>query len=187
MKLKQLFLAATISIASISSGFAQTTEVLGSGSLSWGANVSKSGITAGVDNIFTFQSASASPASFDFQVYSYSNVTGLTATLKNLDLVTNNTVALPFISGSATEWDMENLNGQFTLNPGTHYSLEVAGTFTPWSGASSGTYNVAVAGIAYNPAIAAVPEPETLAMLLAGLGLIGFITRRRQGSQAALS
>ena len=28
--------------------------------------------------------------------------------------------------------------------------------------------------------VAAVPEPETYAMLLAGLGLIGFSARRRQ-------
>jgi len=28
--------------------------------------------------------------------------------------------------------------------------------------------------------VAAVPEPETYAMLLTGLGLIGFIARRRQ-------
>lgn len=35
--------------------------------------------------------------------------------------------------------------------------------------------------------ITAVPEPETYAMFLAGLGMIGFIARRRRASQAAYS
>lgn len=33
----------------------------------------------------------------------------------------------------------------------------------------------------YRAFISAVPEPETYAMLLAGLGLLGFLARRRQG------
>jgi hypothetical protein len=35
------------------------------------------------------------------------------------------------------------------------------------------------------PAVNAVPEPETYAMLLAGLGLMGFVARRRQRNLAA--
>ena len=33
--------------------------------------------------------------------------------------------------------------------------------------------------------VASIPEPETYAMLLAGLGLLGFMTRRKSGRQAA--
>lgn len=33
--------------------------------------------------------------------------------------------------------------------------------------------------------VSAVPEPETYAMLLAGLGLLGFMTRRKSGKKAA--
>jgi hypothetical protein len=34
----------------------------------------------------------------------------------------------------------------------------------------------------FSMAVASIPEPETYAMLLAGLGLLGFVTRRRQNS-----
>ena len=34
------------------------------------------------------------------------------------------------------------------------------------------------------PSVAAVPEPETYAMLLAGLGLLGFASRRRNQKHA---
>ncbi|MEG1118645.1 MAG: FxDxF family PEP-CTERM protein, partial [Janthinobacterium sp.] len=33
--------------------------------------------------------------------------------------------------------------------------------------------------------VSAVPEPETYAMLLAGLGLVGFMARRRKNKSAA--
>ncbi|MCZ8077133.1 MAG: FxDxF family PEP-CTERM protein, partial [Paucibacter sp.] len=32
--------------------------------------------------------------------------------------------------------------------------------------------------------ISAVPEPQTYALLLGGLGLVGFVARRRKGQQA---
>lgn len=54
-----------------------------------------------------------------------------------------------------------------TLAPGT-YHIDFNGTTTEGGG---GFYSVA---------IAAVPEPETYAMLLVGLGLIGFAARRRK-------
>ena len=66
---------------------------------------------------------------------------------------------------------------------GTTSSLSFSG------GAAPGSYTLSVAGYkvnlarsgsyAGNIAIAPVPEPETYAMLLAGLGLLGFSARRR--------
>ncbi|WP_341677730.1 FxDxF family PEP-CTERM protein [Niveibacterium sp. SC-1] len=59
-----------------------------------------------------------------------------------------------------------------------------------FSGLSSGLYNFAVAGlsnaggggVALTAYATAVPEPESYAMLLAGLGMLMLIVRRRSGS-----
>lgn len=68
------------------------------------------------------------------------------------------------------------------LTAGTTYQLNVAGTTSNAGGPlGSGGYNVAFIG---SP-VAAVPEPETFAMLLAGLGLVGFATRRRERKVAS--
>jgi hypothetical protein len=45
---------------------------------------------------------------------------------------------------------------------------------------SDADYDDLVVGIKFTPAVAAVPEPGTYALLLAGLGAIGFTVRRRQ-------
>ncbi len=53
--------------------------------------------------------------------------------------------------------------------PGGSYHLDAAGTA---NGLAGGNYTLSIA--------AAVPEPESYALLLAGLGLVGFAARRRQ-------
>jgi hypothetical protein len=63
----------------------------------------------------------------------------------------------------------DNTTAAFTLPTAGQYHLDISGTFGP--NASAGQYSVA---------IAAVPEPETYAMLLAGLGAMGFVARRRR-------
>ncbi|KAB2325696.1 PEP-CTERM sorting domain-containing protein [Betaproteobacteria bacterium SCN1] len=86
--------------------------------------------------------------------------------------------------GSAFDADLDGIaTGTFTLGPGD-YSVFVGGV----------NY-VAQIGALINPnyglsatlavAAAPVPEPETWAMLLAGLGLVGFSARRRMRGVAA--
>jgi len=82
----------------------------------------------------------------------------------------------------------------FTLYSGIGTSGAVVGTaFSPFAGNlffapatfGAGTYTVAISGVGasqfdgYFATTAAVPEPETYALFFAGLGAVGFLTRRR--------
>lgn len=60
------------------------------------------------------------------------------------------------------------------LDPGA-YNLVVTGANSLDPASFSGTLTVAGAG-----AVAAVPEPETYALMLAGLGAVGFVAARRR-------
>ena len=79
------------------------------------------------------------------------------------------------IPSALTSFDTKVVYG-YTFNnltAGTQYSLTVSGTHAENIGTDY-TFNIAAQNVA------AVPEPETYAMLLAGLGLIGSIVRRRK-------
>lgn len=79
--------------------------------------------------------------------------------------------------GSAFDSDLNgSASGTFLLGPGT-YSVFVGGN----DFANYGSTNKF--GLDATLAVAAVPEPESYAMLLAGLGLIGAIARRRKGNR----
>lgn len=45
-----------------------------------------------------------------------------------------------------------------------------------------GRTDTALTNVSYNFAVTAVPEPETYAMMIAGLGLVGFAARRRKNA-----
>ena len=64
--------------------------------------------------------------------------------------------------------------GPTSIGAGNH-TLEILGSATGPGGFTYGAYS-------YTPQVltAPVPEPETYAMLLAGLGAVGFMSRRRQ-------
>jgi hypothetical protein len=61
-----------------------------------------------------------------------------------------------------------------SILPAGMYQLKVSGTGITGASASYGGNIVAT------PVAAPIPEPETYAMLLAGLGVVGFVARRRK-------
>lgn len=81
----------------------------------------------------------------------------------NTHLYGNNLFAT-FTGNNVTTW-------LGTLGAG-QYHIDISGDFGP--DAFGGQYSVALRAIP-----AAVPEPQTLALMLAGLGVMGFMSRRR--------
>ncbi|MBP6899127.1 MAG: PEP-CTERM sorting domain-containing protein [Burkholderiaceae bacterium] len=71
-----------------------------------------------------------------------------------------------------------------SFGSGEYISTQTPGAFTPGSyffevtGAGAGTSGGRFAYTA--SAVSAVPEPETYALLFAGLGVVGFVARRRR-------
>jgi opacity protein-like surface antigen len=115
-------------------------------------------------------------------------VTGLTANFSDLKLTffdANNTlIGTAKSENIGVKSGATNLKATFSdskvawnLGAGTTYKFVVSGT-SKVAGSS-----LAVNGL-YFSNIAAVPEPETYAMLLAGLGLMGAIAKRRKAKQA---
>lgn len=76
-------------------------------------------------------------------------------------------------AGSPSGNDWMNYKGQVALNGATELIFSAIGTSNSYGGSLD------------NVVVTAVPEPETYAMLLAGLGLIGTIALRRKASSAA--
>lgn len=75
----------------------------------------------------------------------------------------------PFGFGPVATFSGNNTTVSFALVSGGNYHFDISGQFGP--NATGGQYSLSV-GL--------IPEPETYAMLLAGLGLMGFVARRRQ-------
>lgn len=134
------------------------------------------------------------PYTFTSSMTGVLNVTGTPITLSttgshdfvNLPAGANNTYDI----GTVTDTFSHSYSGPLLAalyGPGS-ITVNVDGSVTPNFGGpanvdfySEGTID-AYAKITYNYTTAPVPEPETYAMLLAGLGLLGFIARKRKAS-----
>lgn len=93
-----------------------------------------------------------------------------------------------FYDASNTLWGTTTLLGSATFSgPATSAaSTAIAMGSGPYSVTTLYTLTTTAGSGASNATISmAIPEPETYAMLLAGLGLMGFIARRRQRNAAA--
>jgi hypothetical protein len=84
--------------------------------------------------------------------------------------------------GGDTTITLEGATATLQLQPAEFFEIEIGDAFGTTAGASNWT--LAVAGLSAGDRItitAAVPEPETWAMLAAGLALLGAATRKTRG------
>lgn len=160
MKLKLIAAAAVLAVSG--SAFA-----VGPGSL------------GAIDNMPTFIGNTVGTGIFQ-DIYTFSIVNpgaiGGSVTASNFFNYNILGLAVSLVDSSLTQVGFDNTPVNFTfsgLSAGT-YALNVIGFA---SGTSGGVY-----GGSFVVATAPVPEPETYALMLAGLGVVGFMASRRRQS-----
>jgi PEP-CTERM motif len=183
--MKKTLLAALV-FATATSAFAQTSggssTVIGNSpqTLTFSDNAGFFGDVLGADNKgatfadrFTFTIDGTTNMSLDAIISSISHtsdtgldITGLALYGSNDTLVSNGTMMK---NGTMDVWTLSTNN----LAAGNYY-LQVSGSMVSDTAGSFG-------GAAM---LAPVPEPETYGMMLGGLGVLGFLARRRKAKQA---
>lgn len=108
-------------------------------------------------------SGSANTYSLKVGGINVTEITGLTVEVWNDTHASGNTLYASFSDNNATKVIGDIAAGQ--------YHLDISGNLE--NSANIGQYSVALQALP-------IPEPETYAMLLAGLGLVSFYTRRRK-------
>lgn len=168
MKIKSLIATAVIAVTGITSSFAATTlspsasfasTVAGDFTDTWTFNLGSASTVA----------ASISNVAVSFGSFAYGGITGFAALLNGVSLF--NLASFTSNSGPVSATTQVLTGGSHV--PAGLFTLNVSGN--AGAGASYGGSIGAVP-------VSAVPEPETFAMLLAGLGLMGAIARRRNKS-----
>lgn len=129
-------------------------------------------------DIFTFTlpangGSGYSVTNFPLPRFGVNTVLATLSLFSNTDGILNNGDDT-FLSSSTTPGG-NSLALAWNAAPAGKYYIKVAGNAT---GMNGGLYNGAIS-VATVP-LAPVPEPETYAMMLAGLGALGFLARRRR-------
>ena len=181
---KKLTLSALFSVASLTA-YADTTTTLNVGPLPTALTYSDSFASASIgttffdDFIFTIPNGNVNSVTSSITMDTIFGLTNLRARVYTGNThQTGAVVPGTLISGWSTTVNYSPtvsvstvVLDPVTLNAGT-YTLQVTGNVAGLAGGSySGVLNVA-----------AVPEPETYPMMLAGLGMIGCMARRKKKS-----
>lgn len=174
MKLNKLFTVAALAVVSVASNYASAATTFNT--FDQGVNLT----SYNDGHVFASSGSPVLPTTFDytynFNLNPASAFTGIVSGWAGVNY-SGFSASLTGANSGSTHYFTESVGsgGQSVLSLGSvsgdsSYSLHITGTAGSGSGA---TFNVNLSSVA------AVPEPETFAMLLAGLGLIGMVARRR--------
>ena len=206
MMKKPAFIWAAAAIAFGSTGMAQAAEVVDfeTGSLSSGGIYTQNGFTVSVSN-FTGLNADLQGAQNPgnaSQIFAFCSATGPCTAGTSL-MVTNGGI-FSFLGFDAANWQFENAPGTLNLSGtlagggqvtqaftlGDFWQSYSASNFTNLTSlliSTTGTYAGAIDNAAFvSGEVGAVPEPGTWAMMLLGIGGVGFSLRRRTKRQTTL-
>jgi hypothetical protein len=157
--------ATTTPVADHLPSFSKLSDGAGGFSANYGDSFTAAATKTTFDDGFTFSITANSEADASITTSIPTTAQGLDITLFQVvkyDMTTGNILATYQPTGT---------NLSAILSSGSYY-LEVAGTVTGTKGGSFGGQ--------LDVTVTAVPEPETYAMLFAGLGLMGFMVRRNK-------
>jgi hypothetical protein len=172
MKIQKLLLAGLVASA-LSMGAAQA-EVRNVGSLGSTTQTFVHNTAGSFEDTINFSIAGASTLSgsannlvLSFGSLKILNITGLMVNVWN-NIHPGGTANYGSFSGNNSTYT-------FNLPSAGNYHVDISGVV---NGSAGGVYAIALSA-------APVPEPETFAMLLVGLGLVGTIARRRKTTLSA--
>ena len=151
------------------SSLPKAVKLADGGSLTFGDKFKKDLQGSFFNDVFTFNVTQPSALNVVLTSQSTSALTGLNLTGFGLYSSTGDTLLLggtQELSGATDKWSLSFAN----LAAGAYY-MKVSGDIV---------FSTGAAFSANGSLVSAVPEPETYAMLLAGLGLLGCMARRRQ-------
>jgi hypothetical protein len=131
-------------------------------------------VNGGLDSsqgVFWSQTLSLSAGSYDFSAAAASTYPTNPSHVVAIATINGNDYSLGGVQlGSSTQWDT--FTGTLNLQSAASVTIKLKNLSTDYTGNDFAVDQISLTS--------AVPEPETYAMMLAGLGLVGFAARRRK-------
>jgi hypothetical protein len=130
------------------------------------------GGTNGSSNLVWSQTLNLGAGSYDFSAAAASTYSGNPSNIVFVATIGGADYTLGGVQLGSTTGQWDAITGTLNLQSATSVQIKLLNNSTDYSGNDFAVDQISLTS--------AVPEPETYAMLLAGLGLVGFAARRRK-------
>jgi hypothetical protein len=127
------------------------------------------------NNVVWSQTLNLQAGSYDFSALAASTYSGSPSSLKAVYTINNTSADIAALQLTATTGQWDALAGSFSLNNAATVQIKLLDLNTDYGGNDFAVDRLSLTA-------APVPEPETYALMLAGLGAVGYVARRRRRS-----